>query len=288
MQAKQETGECIDSVHHGHDILVSATRFKRHVTTHQEQLAIFALPRAPEEEGTPDSTSVVDSVSETSEDLVYQEHDASNRVKDDSHVSLADQDDASQEDAGVPTRDLMEEDQPHSRLDEQLGGMWFFDQEDLQGSFNQQVGKRIHAHAREDVKDNLFNSNKGRMAEHEESTAAEQTNYKREAGSSFSLALDTNAPPDAQFDHDPNGEMDEDGTTETWETGRYEISDMDGGERTFSGPSTALANMEADPNAIVNTVFQCPNPDCTRCFRKRTELRYGYTLIYHLLHHDSQ
>ena len=35
------------------DILVSASRFKRHVATHQEQLAIFALPRAAEEDGTP-------------------------------------------------------------------------------------------------------------------------------------------------------------------------------------------------------------------------------------------
>lgn len=40
------------------DVLVSATRFKRHVAVHQEQLAIFAIPRATEESGTPGSGSV--------------------------------------------------------------------------------------------------------------------------------------------------------------------------------------------------------------------------------------
>ncbi|KAB5545946.1 hypothetical protein GE09DRAFT_1224890 [Coniochaeta sp. 2T2.1] len=40
------------------DVVVSAGRFKRHVATHQEQLAIFALPRAPEADGTPASGSV--------------------------------------------------------------------------------------------------------------------------------------------------------------------------------------------------------------------------------------
>ncbi|KAL6407945.1 hypothetical protein AUP68_08986 [Ilyonectria robusta] len=39
------------------DIFVSTTRFKRHVAVHQEQLAIFALPRATEENGTRESAS---------------------------------------------------------------------------------------------------------------------------------------------------------------------------------------------------------------------------------------
>ncbi|KAM0258708.1 hypothetical protein ACHAQJ_003717 [Trichoderma viride] len=40
------------------DILVNHNRFKRHVATHQEQLAIFALPRVTGDEHTPDSGSI--------------------------------------------------------------------------------------------------------------------------------------------------------------------------------------------------------------------------------------
>lgn len=43
---------------------VKAGRFKKHVAAHQEQLAIFALPRAVEEEGTPGSRSVGASISQ--------------------------------------------------------------------------------------------------------------------------------------------------------------------------------------------------------------------------------
>jgi hypothetical protein len=43
------------------DIVVNHNRFKRHVATHQEQLAIFALPRATEDENTPDPRSIADS-----------------------------------------------------------------------------------------------------------------------------------------------------------------------------------------------------------------------------------
>ncbi|KAF7550899.1 hypothetical protein G7Z17_g5407 [Cylindrodendrum hubeiense] len=39
------------------DIFVSAARFKRHLAMHQEQLAIFAIPRAAVESGTPESAS---------------------------------------------------------------------------------------------------------------------------------------------------------------------------------------------------------------------------------------
>ncbi|KAK3370389.1 hypothetical protein B0H63DRAFT_315449 [Podospora didyma] len=39
------------------EISVNASRFQRHVAAHQEQLAIFALPRATEEQGTPRSGS---------------------------------------------------------------------------------------------------------------------------------------------------------------------------------------------------------------------------------------
>lgn len=42
-------------------VLVSSTRFKRHVATHQEQLAIFAVPRSTEKIGSP-SWGSVDSV----------------------------------------------------------------------------------------------------------------------------------------------------------------------------------------------------------------------------------
>ena len=47
-------------------VVVSASRFKRHVGTHQEQLAIFALPRGPETDGTPASGSVARSNSNAS------------------------------------------------------------------------------------------------------------------------------------------------------------------------------------------------------------------------------
>jgi len=43
---------------------ITSSRFKRHVAAHQEQLAIFAMPRAIEEKGTPGSGSVGASVSE--------------------------------------------------------------------------------------------------------------------------------------------------------------------------------------------------------------------------------
>lgn len=42
---------------------VTADRFKRHVAMHQEQLAIFAIPRAEGGDGTPDSGSVAGSLS---------------------------------------------------------------------------------------------------------------------------------------------------------------------------------------------------------------------------------
>lgn len=41
-------------------VAVSASRFKRHVAMHQEQLAIFALPRAREDDDSPGSASVVE------------------------------------------------------------------------------------------------------------------------------------------------------------------------------------------------------------------------------------
>lgn len=47
----------------GREAFVSPDRFKRHVAAHQEQLAILALPRGPELQGTPGSGSVSASVS---------------------------------------------------------------------------------------------------------------------------------------------------------------------------------------------------------------------------------
>ncbi|KAL7896624.1 hypothetical protein HDV64DRAFT_253970 [Trichoderma sp. TUCIM 5745] len=45
----------IQSLHSTQKILVNPSRFKRHVASHQEQLAIFALPRANEDEDLTDS-----------------------------------------------------------------------------------------------------------------------------------------------------------------------------------------------------------------------------------------
>ncbi|KAF5696850.1 ankyrin repeat [Fusarium mundagurra] len=53
--------KCIPSIPDIQDAVVSIARFKRHVATHQEQLAIFALPRAIAEDETVDKESTLNS-----------------------------------------------------------------------------------------------------------------------------------------------------------------------------------------------------------------------------------
>lgn len=63
-------------VSRGSGILVSPTRFKRHVATHQEQLAIFSMPRSSEKTGSVDSESahsvLGDMSAQASDDVDYQ------------------------------------------------------------------------------------------------------------------------------------------------------------------------------------------------------------------------
>ncbi|KAK3681759.1 hypothetical protein B0T22DRAFT_523022 [Podospora appendiculata] len=63
-------------------VMVSASRFKRHVALHQEQLALFALPRIADENGSPGSGSAIGSTA--TEDLIsdpgsFGEGEASDR-----------------------------------------------------------------------------------------------------------------------------------------------------------------------------------------------------------------
>lgn len=68
------------------DIFVSTTRFKRHVAVHQEQLAIFALPRTTEENGARESVS--DGHSHSHVLSVSEDDEAIERVKS-SHLDIS-------------------------------------------------------------------------------------------------------------------------------------------------------------------------------------------------------
>lgn len=71
----QKTKSGIQSLDSMQGILVNHSRFKRHVASHQEQLAIFALPRAKEDERLSASGSIIGSTDMAMDEDEWQGND---------------------------------------------------------------------------------------------------------------------------------------------------------------------------------------------------------------------